>query len=38
MIKVDNYSIKGNENRVTGIEGTVDPYKVEVPNLKPLIP
>ena len=36
--KLDNYSTKGNVNPYTGKAGTVDPYKVEAPKLKPLKP
>lgn len=36
--KLDNYSTKGNVNPYSGKAGTVDPYKVQTPKLKPLKP
>jgi hypothetical protein len=36
--KLDNYSTKGNVNPYSGKAGTVDPYKVQAPKLKPIKP
>ena len=35
---LDNYSTKGNVNPYSGKAGTVDPYKVQAPKLKPIKP
>lgn len=32
--KLNNYSSKGNTNPYTGKEGTVDPYKIDLPKPK----